>query len=330
MPIFQINVDERAALRGLPMLAREIYVFGLRPFMDYSSGIVGIKRGVSWKSIAEELYVEPHQGIKGGEPSEKELRRALVWLQKAGLIGPNQADRRLVFELLLATRDQTAQKKVGSKWADEVGSDVGGPQPNNDAASTEEEGREVGGGEWSKVGTPPVSGNNRTVPSAREASDVPSTAGQWCQFFIRERRFQLHTVQTAKTMPLFASWVERGVTTEQVRAAMGTAEAKLGAVPDSPLYYRNFLDELLLETQRLAHAQEQRHAQANGRLAQASSSQERPQRSFPRRQGPLSAVDRVRANIEAAEAARQAAGAALVEDGGDVWPPLDVEFWREG
>lgn len=330
MPSFQINDDEREALRGLPMLAREIYVFGLRPFMDFSTSIVGIKRGVSWKSIAEELYVEPHQGIKGGEPSEKELRRALVWLQKAGLLGQNQAERRLVFELLLATRDQSARNKVGSKWADEVGSYVEGSQPSNDADSMEEEGREVGGSELPKVGTPPVSGNNRTVPSAREVSEVPSTAGQWCQFFIRQRGFQLHVVQTAKTMPLFASWAERGIATSQMHDAMSAAEAKLGSVPDSPLYYRNFLDELLLETQRLAHAQEQRHAQANGRPAQAGSGQERPQRGFPRRQGPLSAVDRVRANIEAAEAARQAAGAALAENGGDVRPPLDVEFWREG
>lgn len=168
MPSFQINDDEREALRGLPMLAREIYVFGLRPFMDYTTGIVGLKRGVSWKSIAEELYVEPHQGIKGGEPSEKELRRALVWLQKAGLLGPNRADRKLVFELLLAARDKSVSKKVGSKWADEVGSYVGGAQPSNGEGLPEEEGREVAGGEAPKVGTPPESGINPTAHTARE------------------------------------------------------------------------------------------------------------------------------------------------------------------
>lgn len=160
-------------MRGLPVLAREIYVFGIRPFMDYSTGMVGIKRGISWKSIAEELYVDPHQGIKGGEASEKELRRALVWLQKAGLIGPNQAERRLVFELLLATRDQSARNKVGSKWADEVGSYVEGSQPSNDADSTEEEGRKAGGSELPKVGTPPLSGNNNTAHNAREAQADP-------------------------------------------------------------------------------------------------------------------------------------------------------------
>ena len=257
MPSFQINEDEREALRGLPMLAREIYVFGLRPFMDYASGVVGVKRGVSWKSIAEELYVEPHQGIKGGEPTEKELRRALTWLQKVGLLGPNQADRRLVFELLLASRDQSVRKKVGTKWADEAGSYVEGQEPSNSEAFKQEEGSEVGGGKPQKVGTPPESGNH-TVPLTREAGATPTSAGQWCQFFIRERSYQLHVVQTPKTMPLFASWVERGVTTEQMRLAMVSAEAKLGSTPDSPLYYRSFLDQLLLETQRLEQQEHRR------------------------------------------------------------------------
>lgn len=125
---------------------------------------------------------------------------------------------------------------MGTKWADEAGSYVEGSEPSNYAAFPEKEGRYVGGGESEKVGTPPVSGNNRTVPNAcvRECPADPATAGQWCQFFIRERGFQIHAVQTARTMPLFASWVERGVTAEQMLAAMEIAEAKLGAPPDSP------------------------------------------------------------------------------------------------
>lgn len=125
---------------------------------------------------------------------------------------------------------------MGTKWADEAGSYVEGSEPSNYAAFTEKEGRYVGGGESEKVGTPPVSGNNRTAPNAcvRECPTDPATAGQWCQFFIRERGFQIHAVQTARTMPLFASWVERGVTAEQMLAAMEIAEAKLGAPPDSP------------------------------------------------------------------------------------------------
>lgn len=166
MPSFQINDEEHEAMRGLPLLARAMYVFGIRPFMDYATGIVGIKRGISWKSIAEELYVEPHPGVESGEPSEKQLRRALVWLQKAGLLSQNKADRKLVFELLKASRDKSARNKEGRKWADEAGSHVEPLNPNECAALPEEEGREVGGGEMPKVGTPPVSGNTYTQHNA--------------------------------------------------------------------------------------------------------------------------------------------------------------------
>lgn len=172
MPTFQINDDEREALRGLPHLARLTYTFGLRPFMDYGTGIVGLKRGISWKSLAEELYVEPHQGIKGGEPSEKELRRALVWLQKVGLVGQNQAERRLVFPLLLAQRDQSARNKVGSKWADEVGREEGTSKASNHAGYDDQEGREAAGGESPKVGTPPVSGKDNPTAHTAGAREV--------------------------------------------------------------------------------------------------------------------------------------------------------------
>ncbi|WXL27742.1 DnaT-like ssDNA-binding domain-containing protein [Ectopseudomonas mendocina] len=199
MGAYQINDEEREALRGLPMLAREIYVFGLRPFMDYASGVVGARRGVSWKSIAEELYVEPHQGIKGGEPSEKELRRALMWLQRVGLLGPNQAERRLIFELLLASRDKSAQKKVGSKWADEVGREEGSQQPSNDKALQEKEGSQVAGGELPKVGTPPVSGLPPNPP--------PSEIAQ---------RFQMHDTWQPSPKGWKATCVRRAINPESL------------------------------------------------------------------------------------------------------------------
>ncbi len=166
MTVFQINDDERDALRGLPSISREMYVFGIRPFMDYATGIVGIKRGISWKSIAEELYVEPHQGIDSGEPTEKQLRRALVWLQKVGLLSQNKAERRLVFELLKASRDQSVRNKVGSKWADEAGRQAAPLKPTESVAYSEEEGRQVAGGQTHKVGTPPVSGKTNTQHNA--------------------------------------------------------------------------------------------------------------------------------------------------------------------
>lgn len=167
MPIL-LNDMEREALRGLIYMARESYVFGIRPFMDYASGIVGIARGISYQSIAEELYVEPHQGIKSHRPTEKELRHAIDWLERAGLLerskDANKRDRKLVFRLPLATTDKFARKKVGSKWADEVGSQ----ERSNDAALQ----GKVGSTKTPKVGIPPLSDISNT-PHTRARAKRP-------------------------------------------------------------------------------------------------------------------------------------------------------------
>lgn len=117
MATFQINDDEWYALSGLPHLARETY-FVLRRYMDFETGITGIKRKVSLKAITEELYIEPHQGIKEDQPSQQQIRRAIDWLERAGLIerdkSKNRADKQSIFKLVLATRDYSVQNKADS------------------------------------------------------------------------------------------------------------------------------------------------------------------------------------------------------------------------
>ena len=61
---FSINGDELTVLSGLPHLQQLVYFRGIRPYMDVKTGIVGIKRGISLQSIAEQLYIEPCPGIK--------------------------------------------------------------------------------------------------------------------------------------------------------------------------------------------------------------------------------------------------------------------------
>ena len=89
----RLNDREMEALQGLPWFARCLYVFGIRPYMDYRTGTVGIVRGVSWQSIAEALYVEPHQGeTDSGTPDKSRVRRAA-----ARGDGPRRApDRRIL------------------------------------------------------------------------------------------------------------------------------------------------------------------------------------------------------------------------------------------
>ncbi|EMP5642189.1 TPA: hypothetical protein SL660_002211 [Pseudomonas aeruginosa] len=317
MPSFQINDEEREALRGLPMLAREIYVFALRPFMDFATGVVGERRGISWKSIAEELYVEPHQGIKGGEPSEKELRRALVWLQKVGLVGPNLAERRLIFELPKASRDQSVRKKVGTKWADEAGSYVEGSEPSNYAAFPEKEGRYVGGGESEKVGTPPVSGIPPTTPPREDPQP-----GQ---------RFPMHDgwLPSARGWP--ATLTRNGMKNYQLRDE-DLLEFRSYWINRPEKYqsqgqWEHELAQNLLRNQRFDQNRSSYGNQAGNAEGQAG--HRAAKRGLSHRQGPRSAVDRVNAIVAANEAARQAAGTPLGEDDRDVRAPLDVEFWRQ-
>ncbi|WP_057375068.1 DnaT-like ssDNA-binding domain-containing protein [Pseudomonas aeruginosa] len=317
MPSFQINDEEREALRGLPMLAREIYVFALRPFMDFVTGIVGERRGISWKSIAEELYVEPHQGIKGGDPSEKELRRALVWLQKVGLVGPNLAERRLIFELPKASRDQSVRKKVGTKWADEVGSYAGGSEPSNYAAFMEEEGRYLGGGESEKVGTPPVSDIPPTTPP-REAPQP----GQ---------RFPMHDTWLPSARGWPATLTRNGMKNYQLRDE-DLLEFRSYWInrPEKYQSQGQWEHELAQKIRRNQRFDQNRSSHGNqAGNAEGQAGHRAAKRGFSHRQSPRSAVDRVNAIVAANEAARQAAGTALGEDDRDVRAPLDVEFWRQ-
>ncbi len=64
MEFIIINQRELSALSGLPHIQQLTYIQGIKPFVDYKTKLVGIRRGISYQSISEALYVEPHSGIK--------------------------------------------------------------------------------------------------------------------------------------------------------------------------------------------------------------------------------------------------------------------------
>ncbi|AGH53100.1 LvrA [Legionella pneumophila subsp. pneumophila LPE509] len=80
--------------------------------MDVKTGLVGIKRGISYQSIAEQLYIEPHQGIKSGSYSRMQIRRALSALGRAGLITPQSEGLKLILRCELATMGYSVQNKL--------------------------------------------------------------------------------------------------------------------------------------------------------------------------------------------------------------------------
>ena len=101
---FVISDNELAALCGLPHIQQLAYLRGVRPYMDMHTGLVGIKRGISYQSIAEQLYVEPHQGIKSESYSRAQVRRALSGLERSGLIQLQSQEMKLILKCNLAPR----------------------------------------------------------------------------------------------------------------------------------------------------------------------------------------------------------------------------------
>ena len=109
---FVINDNELAALCGLPHIQQLAYLRGIRPYMDVKTGLVGIKRRISYQSISEQLYVEPHQGIKSQSFSRDQLRRAMSGLARAGVITVQSEGMQLILKCELAHRDYSVQNKA--------------------------------------------------------------------------------------------------------------------------------------------------------------------------------------------------------------------------
>lgn len=53
---FVINDDELGAICGLSHIQQLSYLRGIRPYMDVKTGLAGIKRRISYQSIAESRY----------------------------------------------------------------------------------------------------------------------------------------------------------------------------------------------------------------------------------------------------------------------------------
>lgn len=87
--LVRLNDDEEQALFALPADARVCYILGLRPYMDFATGIVGDKRRVSYQSLMELLEYEPDRGSHLGvlcRPSLEKVRNELARCERAGLI----------------------------------------------------------------------------------------------------------------------------------------------------------------------------------------------------------------------------------------------------
>ena len=101
---------------------------------------------------------------------------------------------------------------------------------------------------------------------------VFSSVGEWTQYFISEKEFPRHMVQTPKAMALFSQWVDDGVCVGDMVLAMDACHVWKGERADSPVLYGKFLQSLFSERNKLADSRQSKHK--NIKIEQRSSSHE--------------------------------------------------------
>lgn len=106
-----LNDSEQAVLDQLDYIYEALYRRGIRRYMDFKTGIVGIKRGISWQSLKEELSIKPRKGISPKNISKEQVRRLAKYLEKVGLVKIKSTSKRLVFECILALSHRSVQNK---------------------------------------------------------------------------------------------------------------------------------------------------------------------------------------------------------------------------
>ena len=255
----KLNKTELQFLAGKRYILRALYIFGIRQYMDYKTGITGIKRRISWQSLREELYVDPQPGIKdSGNPTESKVRRAAEQLEKEGIIHKILHPHHLIFECVLATRDKSVQKKADIKptLQADIKADSQNPMPYIGIFGKADINTDILKSPFlEKADTHPVSDINTEEKrwADTELDNKCPTAGEWQQFLI-ERGFAMHYVLgKPKVMQMLKGWEAEKLTIANARTAFDCAENNLQGLPASPMYYAGFVKEVLLTERQPAN-----------------------------------------------------------------------------
>lgn len=116
--------------------AKVAYLLGIRPYMDFATGLVGYRRRVSYQSLAELLEFSPGRGSHRPQQrfSREALRAVFRELERAGLIRwIKNEDSCLFFECLAATRDISPEMRNNPRTTPSSHPMNNPPKPNNDA-----------------------------------------------------------------------------------------------------------------------------------------------------------------------------------------------------
>ncbi len=236
-----LSDEELEHLQGLPHVLLSLYILGIRRYMDYKTGIVGIKRKISYQSLAEEIYIEPIAGVKTGAKSRQQIRRAVKSLERAGLITIKSSGKNLILNCVLAKTDGSVQNKADTRPTQEADTkadtDISKKTPEKTTTKPDfkEEGRHIGRHiEIAQADTPPVSGIYNTG-GGDNARDLMSDFKN----LIYQGKYELRYPQTwdGKTISMISAWIRQGVTLAEAEIAMDNAKAKATTPIRHPAYY---------------------------------------------------------------------------------------------
>ncbi|WP_430009864.1 hypothetical protein [Methylophaga lonarensis] len=139
-PSIKFNPVELDALKGLPLAARVLYMEGIRPFMDFVTGLVGAPdsraKRISLQSLAEVLFVEPAPNrCQSGTPSSGHVRQCIRQLVAAGLVESHSTNgtgnNHLILKCVLADLHHSVQKKYDTVTTQEYDTVTTQPKPRH-------------------------------------------------------------------------------------------------------------------------------------------------------------------------------------------------------
>ena len=290
---------EEKKLQGIPHLAQLVYLRCLRRFMDYKTGVVGEARKISWLQMAEttEVIRDARSTERDYRATDKELRVAIEQLIRAELVvrlpkrNPANRFEEQRYRLPLAVLDtKPPPDKPGSGGGSQ---DAGTVCPQYEGqmrgkATGANEGQELSDcfftsttqqqdvsganegqgdrGNHQGSGTTVLNYTGETELSDEQLSRVPKTPGQWKELLINAFKFDFHNHHEfgPGVMSMFRQWVQWGVSIEEFVMVTEIVGNKLGRRPDTPAYYRNFVESIVRErpTSKLPEPRGQQHGKS--------------------------------------------------------------------
>ena len=239
MTAFRVSEAEQDILKrsDISHAAKLLYLIGLRPNMDFRTGIVGKVRRISYQSLHEMIEFIPPPGSQRpkGDYSVKALRCLIAELERAGLVRRLPNDLRSLFlECWVADREDASKNRKGRGRAESKGIGAADLEASNGYGFDDFDEAMKGRPDEGRKGTPPVSGKpsvSQTPTQLTRAVDnfgagvllVEDEIVDWLKA-AEKRRGKI--MVAARADEHIKSWVSKGVRTEELATAHAAAVAE--------------------------------------------------------------------------------------------------------